>query len=618
MPSGNFGTARLANLVDLLRGGMLGNDGWIMGRLRFVPPPARGQALRSLLSPFVGSELACQMVFSAFWDRWWRNDRFLRISDGVHAATFAPAGAGKSVKVLVPNLLSYRGNCVVIDPKGELFGLTAEHRRKKFKHKIVRLDPAFLCGPGANCFNPFDFIDPQASDFIDLCRDLANMLVVRGNEPEPFWNDAAENVIAAFIAHVCANEPQAVLRNLRAMRTLIASRQNYAFALEAMQNNADFHGVLQQLGYQLGWHVDKQLGSVMSMAQRHTNIFDSPLIVDATSRTDWNPADLRSGRMTVYLVVPPDKLVIWAGLMRLWLGCILRIITRGVPSERQPVLFLIDEAAHIGRMQALEDGITLMRGMGIRLWLFFQSIDQLNKCFGDHAATVLDNLATQLYFGINSYDTAEAISKRIGDETVMVRTDGGNSGSSRSIGVKSDGASTNSGISVNWSETSRRLFKPEEILTLHESVGVLFHRNHPVIMSQLINYYSDKAFRRRWRGFGTGRTGGLGLGGMLLALLALSVSVGITVGIMHLPVPVRQDAAPALPGQPLDDGRANHSGDGIDNTGFVGMPVEPVPEAEPEGPEFKRKPRQHTAPNPPRRSPRRHSLPNGRIIRETE
>lgn len=55
--------------------------------------------------------------------------------------------------------------------------------------------------------NPFDVIESQADDFIDQCRQLANMLVVRSDEPEPFWSDAAETVIAAFNAHVCASEP---------------------------------------------------------------------------------------------------------------------------------------------------------------------------------------------------------------------------------------------------------------------------------------------------------------------------------------------------------------------------------------------------------------------------
>ena len=117
-------------------------------------------------------------------------------------------------------------------------------------------------------------------------------------------------------------------------------------------------------------------------------------------------------------------------------------------------------------MQALEDAVTLMRGMGIRLWLFFQSLEQLKKCFGDNAGTVLDNLATQQYFSINSYETAEAMSKRIGDETIVIRTEGDNRGTSSPIG--GDGknpGNRNSGSNYNTSETARRLLKPEEILT---------------------------------------------------------------------------------------------------------------------------------------------------------
>jgi type IV secretion system protein VirD4 len=528
-------------------------NGWFMGRTGYLEKPTPGQAIRSLLSPFVPSELAARQFFVAVGGSRFGGNSFIRINDGVHGAVFAPAGAGKTTRVLAPNLLSYAGNCVVVDPKGDLFELTAGHRRRQFGHTIVRLDPARRSGPKANCFNPLDFIDPRADDFIDLCRDLANMLVVRtGKEPEAFWADAAETLIAAFSAHVCAGEPKKELRNLRAMRTLIASRQNYAFALEAMQNNEDFHGVLQQLGLQLGWHVDRQLAGVAANAQRHSDIFDSPLIVDATCGTDWNPAELRTGRMTVYLIVPGDKLVVWVGWTRMVLGSILRIITRGRPTEKNPVLFLVDEAAHIGRMQALEDGITLMRGMGIRMWLFFQSIDQLNRCFGDHAPTVLDNLGTQLSFGINSYSHAEAISKRIGDVTLGNVTEGSNSGSSWSTGVKSDGRSRNTGSSYSTTEIGRRLLFESEILRLDASVGMLFHKSNPIILVQMIEYFSDPAFRWRWwrRGYGTGRSPGLGLGGMAFALVALALSGLVTLIAARLPVPeARQRPGAVAPGE---------------------------------------------------------------------
>jgi type IV secretion system protein VirD4 len=366
------------------------------------------------------------------------------------------------------------------------------------------------------------------------------MMVVRtGQEHDPHFNESAEDAIAAFIAYVRALEGNPAARNLRGMRTQLASRANYESALEVMRQHPGFHGVLEQLSQSMSWHVDRELGSVMSTVQRHTKVFDEPLVDDATSGSTFDPRELRTGRMTVYLIVPGERLVVWASLLRVWLGCLLRIITR-VPTERNPVLFLIDEAAHIGKMQALEDAFTLLRGYGIRMWVFFQSLEQLKKCFGDNAGTVLDNIATQQYFSINSYETAEALSRRMGDETVFIRTDSGNSGVSTPTGGdgKSPG-SRSSGTSYNTSEIARRLLKPEEILTLPEQTAIVFHKNHYVILCNKVKYYADRSFRRRgilFRRFGTGRARGLGLGEMLLAVAALAVACLVTIIVADLPL----------------------------------------------------------------------------------
>jgi len=545
VPSGHFGTARLSGMADVLLGGLSGNRGWFFGRDAYLAPPTRGQALRSLLSPFVGSEAACKLFFAAFFGSRRGGGNFIRISDGVHAGIFAPAGAGKTTKVLGPNLLSFDGNCVIFDPRGELYRISHRHRQKCFGHDIIRLDPAGLCGPGGHTFNPFDYIDPKADDFIDSCRDLANMLAVRtGKETEAFWADSAETVIAAFISYVCTcHESEKGLRHLRTMRSLIASRNDYAYALEQMQKDDAYRGVLKNLGFQLAWHVDKQLSGVMGHAQRFTDIFDSPRIVDAICSTNWKPEELRSGKgMSVYIIVPPDKLVVWAGWTRMVLGCLLRIATRGTPGEQLPLTFFVDEVAHLGgRMQALEDGITLMRGMGIRIWLFLQSIDQLNKCFGDHAPTVMDNLATQLYFSTYSYATAEALAKRIGSGTVLNESGGDSDGEStpQGGGVKQQGRTRNRSSSRNYQEAARQLIMPEEILTLDDSCGLLFHKNHPVILCRLVKYYDDRAFRWRWWrwGWGTGRSAGLGLTGMAVSLCVLAMACIVAVLAANLPPP---------------------------------------------------------------------------------
>ena len=45
-----------------------------------------------------------------------------------------------------------------------------------------------------------------------------------------------------------------------------------------------------------------------------------------------------------------------------------------------------------------------MRGYGIRLWFFFQSMGQLAKCFGAKASVFLDNIDTGSSFGRKNAD----------------------------------------------------------------------------------------------------------------------------------------------------------------------------------------------------------------------
>jgi Type IV secretory system Conjugative DNA transfer len=139
---------------------------------------------------------------------------------------------------------------------------------------------------------------------------------------------------------------------------------------------------------------------------------------------------------------------------------------------------------------------------------------------------VLDNIGTQQYFGINSYDTADEISKRIGDQTVAITSVNSTTGDSYSTGAspESKGGNRSSSRSITHSEIARRLLKPEEILTLPDDVVLLFHKNLPVTVARLVKYYSAPEFRRG----GTGAPRRLGLGGAILASCILFTSCVLT------------------------------------------------------------------------------------------
>jgi len=555
--STSHGSARVCSLAEMDRAGMLANDdGLILGRVGGPASPSRLEAIRALLSPSVPSDRACGMFLSAFYRSRWMADRIIRVRDYVHLATFSRTGGGKGVSCVLPNLLSYSGSVVVIDPKCENYLITAAFRGDRMGHKIVRLDPLLLGGLGAASFNPLAFIHASAPDFLDHCRDLANMLVVRqGTEPEPFWNDATELVLTAFICFVCACEPDPAERNLQTVRMLVSSRETFNRSLEIMRQSPN--EVVRRLGGQLTWFVDRELGSVLTSVQRHTSWMDSPAVAACMTANDFDPRELRTGIVSVFLVLPPERLVTWAPLMRMWVGSFLRIIIREGASERNRILFMLDEIAQLGRMQALEDAVSIVRGYGICLWFIFQSLKQVQDCYGTKAGVILDNIPTMQFFALgNALETAEMCSRRIGDETIRITTPSGGVtfGSSTSPGQMGPSSSHSANYGTNTNQLPRKVFFPDEILRLPEDTALIFHKNMPVIMARLLRYYNAPEFRR-------GRMGkqrGLGPVAAFQAALALAASLVLAAVVVRPGTPGFQPvpragyvAAPWQPGRAM-------------------------------------------------------------------
>ena len=196
-------------------------------------------------------------------------------------------------------------------------------------------------------------------------------------------------------------------------------------------------------------------------------------------------------------------------------------------------------------MQALEDATTIVRGYGIRLWFIFQSTQQVYACYGDKADVLLDNIATQQFFSVNSYKTAEEISKRLGDHTIAMITYNDNRGESTQTGSgqtpRTSSHSSSSGS--NTSELGRRVLKPEEILTLPEDTALIAHRNMSFIPAKLLKYYNAPEFQGR----GTGKRRGLGLGAGLAAAVMLFIGVVFAKVTNDLPMPATQ-WRPGVPG----------------------------------------------------------------------
>lgn len=476
-----YGTARWADAIDIPH--MLEGNGLIVGHIEGKPSKRHG--LMALFDSRLSAKDACQKFLLACQRK--QPKHLVRLTKAVHTAVFAPTGVGKGVSCVVPFLLTSRDSCVVVDFKGENARLTADARRK-MGHKVVLLDPFRITTQEPDSFNPLQFIDKDSSTALDDCRDLAEALVVRtGQEKEPHWNDSAEVWIAAMTAVVACFAEDGD-KSLQAVRALLTNPHKMAAAIKLMCESDAWDGMLSRLGHQLTHFKDKELASTLTTTNRFLRFLDTLAISESTKQSSFNPADLLTGKLTVYLILPPEHMRAQSPLLRLWIGSMLRAVVKGGLQETTKVHFVLDEAASLGHMDALDDAVDKLRGYGVRLQLYFQSLGQLKKCFPEGQDQTLLSNVTQVFFGVNDPQTAEYVSNRLGEETILVES--GGTGSSTSWQASQQGSSSYStSTSNNWQQLGRKLLKPEEVAALPERVAITFTPGVPPIWTWLVRYY---------------------------------------------------------------------------------------------------------------------------------
>lgn len=172
-------------------------------RALWVPPEKLVESKRwsySTSAPLIGQD---------------RQGRHICLDDDRHLLTVAGSRAGKGVLAILPNLATYEGSVLVLDPKGENATLTAERRGTGrnvpaggLGHDIYVIDPFDVAGVPHYYragFNPLAGLNTDDAMFVDQCDSIADALVVaeRGKEND-HWSSSARLVLRGFIAWVAS------------------------------------------------------------------------------------------------------------------------------------------------------------------------------------------------------------------------------------------------------------------------------------------------------------------------------------------------------------------------------------------------------------------------------
>lgn len=358
------------------------------------------------------------------------------MSDDRHLLTIASTGGGKGRSAIIPNLLTWPGSALVIDPKGTNAAVTATRRSngggrvaQGLGQTVHVFDPfGVLGGQGIESavFNPLAQLDPASERIAEDIWAIADALVVTEPGGE-HWDESAHSVISGLIAHVITQElPEK--RHLGQVRDLLTSAEFTSApgdddvvdlsVLGRMSRSPGAAGLAARAAAQLKAAGDRERGSILSTAMRHTKWLDSAPMRAVLSGPGFDLRDLKRKAMTVYVVIPPEELENHKRFLRLFVTLGLAAMTRETTRRKHRVLFVIDEFPALGRMESVRVGINVIRSYGVILWPIIQNIGQLVHLYGKDAQSFLDATGAVQVFSIGGQETASFIADNLGERLV--------------------------------------------------------------------------------------------------------------------------------------------------------------------------------------------------------
>ena len=474
----SFGSAQWATEQHLASNGLLGGAGFVLGE-------------------FPGRE----------------KQHLLRYDGPRHLLTVAPTRSGKGVSSIIPNLLTYSGSAVVVDPKGENALITAYRRGPGgswdghyidgIGQKLVLLDPwniaASKLGLKRQCFNPLDWIkanDPDAAENAFLLADAMVPSTAQGEAR--FWDDEAKALLAGVVLYVATAPEESKSRHLGRVRDILTQDDDgFKATLVCMFNH--HNTVVSSTAARTASKDPKLRSSVLASVQSHTHFLDSPRIRENLSRSDFRFEELKTSLITVYLILPADRLTTFDRWLRLLIQQAITVNARNIQQKPdKPILFLLDEMAAIGRLPSIEQAYGLMAGFGMQLWGIVQDLSQLARIYGEHGwQTFISNSGVIQYFGSRDKMTAEYFSSLCGVTTVeVVNTSSGISrmfGSSSSHGPGGGGSGSSEGSThsqtTGINEAQRQLAYPDELMVLKGHQQIVFVENlDPIKATKMVWY----------------------------------------------------------------------------------------------------------------------------------
>ncbi|MBT2578035.1 type IV secretory system conjugative DNA transfer family protein [Bacillus sp. ISL-8] len=382
------------------------------------------------------------------------------------------SGSYKTQSVVYTNVIhETQASMFVADVKGEVFENTSVIKEKQgYEVKVINFIDMFL----SNCYNPLDYVRKETDATV-----VANKIVESRNtgEKKDIWYLSQVALLRSLILYV-VNDLHPLKRNVEG---IIEVLRKFDSKIAEGEDEAELDRLFLSLPYDHPARVSYEMGYKKSEDKVRSGIiitllttladFTSEAVRRFTRRSDFFLGDLGRKKTILYLILDPLDST-WSGLINLFISQLHSELFR-VGDENGSKLYIpfkevLDEAANLGKLPNFVNYLSLCRGYGISAILIVQNLSQFEELYGKNGLySILGVCSTKVILKAAEYETAEYISKTLGEATVE--------NESRSTNTGNHG--TTSSVSVQ--NVKRRLIDPNEIKGLEENQVLVSTDNTP-------------------------------------------------------------------------------------------------------------------------------------------
>lgn len=381
-----------------------------------------------------------------------------------HSLMFAGSGGFKTMSA-VSTILHWRGSSVILDPSEELAPMLTEALERQGK-RVVTISNRRPEEVGPWGINVLDWIDPihdaNAEQHVKtvvswMWQDRKAAATDNGQ----FFDERARALVTCLLADLMWDRRTDVPKTLETLRSAFIGADAEArmrTILGGVREHTESR-LARQLAGELEGMFHETFSGVFSTAAGATGWLSNNIYGAMVSGNAVRCADLHAGDLTIFVSIPLNTLITDPVIARVIIGALMSSIHEADGNIFGRILFMLDEAARLGKMAIIETMRDGVRKYGVTMQLLFQSVAQLEEQWGITGKRAwYDGCSWRGYAAIRDIETATEISTACGKHGVMAYSEGD---STQSGGGK--GSRRSKGSNVSLHEIGRQLTFAEEI-----------------------------------------------------------------------------------------------------------------------------------------------------------